>query len=132
LGDIGRLDAEGYLYLTDRKSFMIITGGVNVYPQEVEDVLLGHPAVLDAAVIGVPDPDFGEAVTAVVQLVAGVPPDPALEAELIAFCRRHLSGIKCPRRVAFRTELPRTATGKLFKRLLRDEFAGLARGTGQP
>lgn len=132
LGDIGRLDAEGYLYLTDRKSFMIITGGVNVYPQEVEDVLLGHPAVLDAAVIGVPDPDFGEAVTAVVQLVAGVPPDPALEAELIAFCRRHLSGIKCPRRVAFRAELPRTATGKLFKRLLRDEFAGLARGTGQP
>jgi len=122
LGDIGRLDAEGYLYLTDRKSFVIISGGVNIYPQETEDALVDHPAVLDAAVIGVPNEDFGEEVLAVVELVAGAQPSEPLGAELIAHCRQRLSAIKCPRRVVFRQTLPRTPTGKLMKRLLRDEF----------
>lgn len=122
LGDIGRIDAEGYLYLTDRKSFMIISGGVNIYPQETENVLLGHPAVLDVAVIGVPNEDFGEEVRAFVQLVPGVVSSPKLQAELIAFCKDRLSGIKCPRSLEFRSELPRSATGKLVKRRLRDEF----------
>lgn len=122
LGDIGRVDAEGYLYLTDRKSFLIISGGVNIYPQETEDVLLGHPMVMDAAVIGVPNEDFGEEVKAVVQLVPGCDASDAAEAELIAFCRARLSAIKCPRSVTFRAALPRSATGKLFKRKLRAEF----------
>jgi long-chain acyl-CoA synthetase len=122
LGDIGRLDAEGYLYLTDRKSFVIISGGVNIYPQETEDALVDHPAVLDAAVIGVPNEEFGEEVLAVVELVAGAQPSEPLGAELIAHCRQRLSAIKCPRRVVFRQTLPRSPTGKLMKRLLRDEF----------
>jgi long-chain acyl-CoA synthetase len=122
LGDVGYLDADGFLYLTDRKSYMIISGGVNVYPQETEDVLIGHPAVADVAVFGVPNEDMGEEVKAVVQLhdirLAG----PALEAELMAFCRRHLSPIKCPRSIDFEAELPRTPTGKLVKRHLRDRY----------
>jgi len=122
LGDIGRVDAEGYLYLTDRKSFVIISGGVNIYPQETEDVLFSHPAVLDAAVIGVPNEDFGEEVKAVVQLVAGQAASADLEADLIAFCRDRLSAIKCPKTVDFREHLPRAATGKLYKRRLRDEY----------
>ena len=126
LGDIGRLDDEGYLYLTDRKSFVIISGGVNIYPQEAEDVLLGHPAVLDAAIIGVPNEEFGEEVKAVVQPVAAHDITDTLEAELIAFCRARLSVIKCPRSVEFRESLPRLATGKLYKRKLRDEFWGKA------
>ncbi len=124
LGDVGRLDAEGYLYLTDRKSFMIISGGVNIYPQETENVLVQHPAVLDAAVIGVPNEDLGEEVKAVVQLVDGQTGSPALAAELIAHCRQHLSVLKCPRSVDFRLTLPREATGKLYKRRLRDEYWG--------
>jgi fatty-acyl-CoA synthase len=122
LGDIGRLDDEGYLYLTDRKSFVIISGGVNIYPQETEDVLLAHPAVLDAAVFGVPSEDFGEEVKAVVQLLPAQDPCAAMEERLIAFCRTRLSSIKCPKSIEFRTALPRSPTGKLYKRLLRDEF----------
>ncbi|MCZ8261978.1 MAG: acyl-CoA synthetase [Beijerinckiaceae bacterium] len=122
LGDIGRLDEEGYLYLTDRKSFVIISGGVNIYPQEVENLLLEHEAVLDAAVIGVPNEEFGEEVKAVVQLVDGREPDEALSRELVAFCRKRLSPIKCPRTVDFRKEFPRSPTGKLLKRQLRDGY----------
>lgn len=122
LGDIGRLDEEGYLYLTDRKSFLIISGGVNIYPQETEDTLLSHPAVLDAAVIGIPHEDFGEAVHAVVQLVPGHGPTPDMVETLIAFCRSKLSALKCPRSIEFRTTLPRSATGKLYKRKLRSEY----------
>lgn len=124
LGDVGRVDDEGYLYLTDRKSFMIISGGVNIYPQETENVLLQHPAVMDAAVIGVPNEDLGEEVKAVVQLVDGQTGTPELASELIAHCRERLSALKCPRSVDFRLALPREATGKLYKRRLRDEYWG--------
>jgi fatty-acyl-CoA synthase len=122
LGDIGRLDDDGFLYLTDRQSNMIITGGVNVYPQEAENLLAAHPAVLDVAVIGVPNDDFGEEVKAIVLPAPGHEPSPELADELIAHCRAHLADVKCPRTVEFRDELPRTPTGKLLKRLLRDEF----------
>lgn len=122
VGDIGHLDAEGFLYLTDRKSNMIISGGVNVYPQEAENVLITHPKVFDVAVIGTPHLDLGEEVRAVVQLRAGVLASPALADELIAHCRSQLSPIKCPRRVDFRESLPREPNGKLLKRLLRDEY----------
>jgi fatty-acyl-CoA synthase len=122
LGDVGRVDDEGYLYLTDRKSFLIISGGVNIYPQETENILLDHPAVMDAAVIGIPNEDFGEEVKAIVQLVAGQTGTAALQEELIAFCRAKLSAVKCPRSIDFRADMPRTATGKLFKRQLRDEY----------
>jgi len=122
LGDIGRLDDDGFLYLTDRQSNMIITGGVNVYPQEAENLLASHPAVLDVAVIGVPDDDFGEEVKAIVLAADGFPPTRELADELIAHCRAHLADVKCPRTVDFRDELPRTPTGKLLKRLLRDEY----------
>lgn len=115
LGDIGRLDDEGYLYLTDRASHMIISGGVNIYPREAEDVLVAHPAVADVAVVGTPDADMGEQVTAFVRLHGGAG---ATEAELIAWCRDRLSHFKCPRRVRFVDELPRLPTGKLLKRLL--------------
>ncbi|GMG83966.1 acyl-CoA synthetase [Paralimibaculum aggregatum] len=122
LGDIGRLDADGYLYLTDRKSFVIISGGVNIYPQETENALLSHPAVLDAAVFGLPNPDFGEEVKAVVQLAQPASASPALAEELMRFCRERLSAIKCPRSIDFRERLPREANGKLFKRRLREEY----------
>jgi long-chain acyl-CoA synthetase len=122
LGDIGRLDDDGYLYLTDRKSFVIISGGVNIYPQEVENLLLQHEAVLDAAVIGIPNEEFGEEVKAVVQLVDGHEPNEKLSGELVAFCRARLSALKCPRTIDFRTEFPRSPTGKLLKRQIRDEY----------
>jgi fatty-acyl-CoA synthase len=122
LGDIGHLDEEGYLYLTDRKSFVIISGGVNIYPQEAEDVLLSHPAVLDTAVIGVPNEDFGEEVKAIVQLVPSAAKSETLEQTLIAYCRERLSPLKCPRSVDFHDELPRSATGKLYKRKLRNLY----------
>ena len=122
VGDIGRLDEDGYLYLTDRKSFMIITGGVNVYPQESEDILVTHPAVLDAAVIGVPNEDFGEEVKAVVQLVDAGQASASLETELIEYCRARLSAVKCPRSVDFTDALPRSATGKLYKVALRKQY----------
>jgi acyl-CoA synthetase (AMP-forming)/AMP-acid ligase II len=122
IGDVGYVDDEGYLYLTDRKAFMIISGGVNIYPQEAENVLVTHPKVLDVAVIGVPDDDMGEAVKAVVQLVDGFDPSPDVEQELITFCREHLAAYKCPRSVDFEAELPRLPTGKLYKRGLRDRY----------
>jgi fatty-acyl-CoA synthase/long-chain acyl-CoA synthetase len=122
VGDVGHVDADGYLYLTDRKSYMIISGGVNVYPQETENLLATHPSVLDVAVIGVPDEDLGEAVKAV---VIADPPEaagPALEAALIAYCRDHLAHFKCPRSIDFVDELPRLPTGKLYKRVLRERY----------
>ena len=122
VGDVGYLDEDGYLYLTDRKTYMIISGGVNIYPQEAENLLITHPKVMDAAVIGVPNEDLGEEVKAVVQPVADVAPGPELEQELIAFCRQHLAHYKCPRSVDFEPELPRLPTGKLYKRLLRDRY----------
>jgi long-chain acyl-CoA synthetase len=122
VGDIGYLDDERYLYLTDRASFMIITGGSNVYPQETENLLVLHPKVLDAAVIGVPDEDLGEVVKAVVELVEGIEPSPELAAELIEYCRQNLAHYKCPRTVDFVDQLPRLETGKLYKRELRDRY----------
>ena len=124
VGDVGYLDEDGYLYLTDRKSHMIISGGVNIYPQETENLLVTHPKVMDAAVIGVPDEDLGEAVKAIVQPSPGVESGRKLERELIAFCREHLAHFKCPRTVDFVDELPRLPTGKLYKRLLRDRYWG--------
>ena len=122
LGDIGYLDAEGFLYLTDRKANVIISGGVNIYPQEAENLLVTHPKVMDVAVFGVPDEEFGEAVKAVVQPIDMGEAGPELEQELIDYCRDHLSHIKCPRSVDFEAELPRHPTGKLYKRLLRDRY----------
>ncbi|MDP3906017.1 acyl-CoA synthetase [Novosphingobium sp.] len=122
LGDVGYLDADGYLFLTDRKSYMIISGGVNIYPQEVEDLLITHPKVADAAVIGVPNADFGEEVKAVVQPANPADATPALAEELIAFCKARLSPIKCPRSVDFDPALPRLDNGKLYKRLVKDRY----------
>lgn len=122
VGDIGYLDDDGYLYLTDRASFMIISGGVNIYPQEAENLLITHPKVADAAVFGVPNADLGEEVKAVVQLAPGETPDDALADELIIYCKEHLASIKCPRSIDFEAELPRSATGKLYKRELRDRY----------
>jgi long-chain acyl-CoA synthetase len=122
LGDVGRVDAEGYLYLTDRKAYMIISGGVNIYPQETENLLVTHPEVVDVAVFGVPDEEFGEQVKAVVQPRDMARAGPALEAELIGWCRERLAHIKCPRSIDFEAELPRHPTGKLYKRLLRDRY----------
>ena len=103
---------------------MIISGGVNIYPQECENLLITHPKVADAAVFGVPHEDLGEEVKAVVQLMPGIEPGPDVAAELIAFCREHLAGLKCPRLVDFEAELPRLPTGKLYKRVLRDRYWG--------
>jgi acyl-CoA synthetase (AMP-forming)/AMP-acid ligase II len=122
LGDIGYVDEEGFLYLTDRKSFMIISGGVNIYPKETEDLLVMHPKVEDVAVFGVPNEEMGEEVKAVIQPVNMNEAGPALEAELISFCREHISHIKCPQSVDFEEELPRHPTGKLYKRLLKDKY----------
>jgi fatty-acyl-CoA synthase len=122
LGDIGYLDRDGYLYLTDRLAHMIVSGGVNIYPQEAENVLIGHPGVADVAVIGVPDPEMGEAVLAVVQPTDPGSAGPDLEAELLAFCRGELATYKCPRRVDFVDELPRDPNGKLYKRHLRERY----------
>ena len=124
VGDVGYVDDDGYLYLTDRKTYMIISGGVNIYPQEAENLLVTHDKVLDAAVIGVPNEDLGEEVKAVVQLMPGVEPGPELERELLGFCREHLARFKCPRSIDFEDELPRLPTGKLYKRLLRDRYWG--------
>ena len=128
-GDIGHVDSGGFLYLTDRASYVIITGGVNVYPQETENVLQSHPAVMDAAVFGVPSVEWGEKVKAVVQPVSLPPSDSgraALEAELLAHCHAQLADVKCPRSIDLRADLPRHDTGKLYKRLLKDEYAAAA------
>ena len=124
LWDVGYLDADGYLYLTDRKLYMIVSGGVNIYPQEAEDVLIMHPAVADVAVIGVPNDEMGEEVKAVVQPADAARAGPELEDELIEFCRERLAHYKCPRSIDFEPELPRLDTGKLYKRLLRDRYWG--------
>ena len=122
IGDIGYLDEDGYLFIQDRAKDMIISGGVNIYPAEVEAVLLQHDAVLDAAVIGIPDEDWGEAVLAVVELCEGHEPSELLQEDLLGHCREHLAAHKRPRRVEFRASLPRTDAGKLYKRVIRDEY----------
>jgi long-chain acyl-CoA synthetase len=122
LGDVGYVDEEGFLFLTDRKAFMIISGGVNIYPQESENVLVTHPKVADVAVFGVPNEEFGEEVKAVIQPMDMADAGPELEAELLAFCRASISHVKAPRSIDFMVELPRYPTGKLYKRLLRDRY----------
>jgi long-chain acyl-CoA synthetase len=122
LGDMGYIDDEGYLYLTDRTANLIISGGVNIYPAEVDAVLLEHPAVGDVATIGVPDEEWGEVVKAVVQPAEGVAGTEELAAELTAFCRDRLARFKCPRSVDFVADLPREDTGKIFKRKLREQY----------
>ncbi len=121
-GDVGYFDDEGYLYLTDRKIDMIISGGVNIYPAEVEDVLHQHPAVEDAAVFGIPNEEFGEEVKAAIKLVPGRAAESSLADDIISFCREHLAHYKAPKSIDFEDELPRHETGKLYKRLLRDRY----------
>src|SRR5579862_3932600 len=122
VGDIGYLDSDGYLYLTDRKDFMIVSGGVNIYPQEIENVLITHPKVADVAVFGVPNDEMGEEVKAVIQPADTSAAESALAEELQEFCRQHLARYKCPRSIDFVAELPRAPTGKLYKRLLRERY----------
>ena len=122
VGDLGYLDEEGYLYLSSRRTDLILSGGVNIYPQEAEDVLIGHPEVADAAVFGIPHDELGEVAHAVVQPRAGREPGSGLEEELLAYCEARLARYKCPRRVELRDDLPRTETGKLLKRLLREQY----------
>jgi long-chain acyl-CoA synthetase len=124
VGDVGYVDDDGFLYLTDRSTFMIISGGVNIYPQECENLLITHPKVADAAVFGVPNEDLGEEVKAVVQLMAGNEAGPGLERELIEFCSANLARQKVPRSVDFTDALPRLPTGKLYKKALRDRYWG--------
>ena len=125
VGDIGYVDDDGYLYLTDRATFMIISGGVNIYPQEVEDLLVMHPKVLDVAVIGVPNEDLGEEVKAIVQPVDWADAGAELEAELLDWCRAGISTYKRPRSIDFERDLPRLDTGKLYKRLLRERYGAI-------
>lgn len=122
IGDVGKIDANGYLYLTDRKSFMIISGGVNIYPLEIENHLISHPAIADVAVIGAPDEDMGERVVAVVQLEANITASDELSAEITRFARSGLSSVKIPRQIDYMAQLPRHDTGKLYKRLIRDQY----------
>jgi long-chain acyl-CoA synthetase len=129
LGDIGYVDEEGFLYLTDRKAYMIISGGVNIYPQQVEDALVLHPDVHDVAVFGIPNDEFGEEVKAVVQLAPGLEGSDARSAELIAYAREHLAHYMVPRSIDYIDEMPRLPTGKLYKRLLRDRYLGKEAGT---
>jgi long-chain acyl-CoA synthetase len=123
LGDIGYLDEDGFLFLTDRKAFMIISGGVNIYPQETENVLALHPAVYDVAVIGVPDPEMGESVAAFIQPAAGAVPGPELAQEIVTFVKSKIAGFKAPKVVRFVDALPRTETGKLMKSELKAKYA---------
>ena len=121
-GDIGYFDEDGYLYLSDRKIDMIISGGVNIYPAEIEAVLVQHPAVEDAAVFGIPNDEFGEEVKAAVKLTPGESANDALATELISYCQEHLARYKAPKSIDFETDFPRHETGKLYKRLLRDRY----------
>jgi long-chain acyl-CoA synthetase len=123
VGDVGYVE-DGYLYLTDRATFMIISGGVNIYPQECENLLITHPLVADAAVFGVPNVDLGEEVKAVVETMPGVAADAELVDELMAFCAANLARQKCPRSIDFEAQLPRLPTGKLYKKELRDRYWG--------
>jgi long-chain acyl-CoA synthetase len=127
LGDVGYLDEDGYLFLTDRSANLIISGGVNIYPAEVDEVLLSHPAIVDAATIGVPNEEWGEEVLSVVELQPGYEGTPELSAELIAFCRDRLAHFKCPRSIAYMDKLPRSDAGKLLKRELRETFRGASK-----
>ena len=122
--DVGYTDGEGFLYLTDRKTFMIISGGVNIYPQECEDLLIPHPKIFDAAVFGVPNDDLGEEVKAVVQPINGIEGDEELTKELLDYLSQHLSRQKIPRSIVYIDQIPRLPTGKLYKRLLRDKYWG--------
>lgn len=122
IGDVGLVDEEGYVFLSDRVANTIISGGVNIYPAEIEQVLIEHPAVADVAVFGVPDDEWGEAVKAAVELVDGNQPSPELESSILAFGREHLAGYKVPRSVDFEAQLPRHPTGKLYTRLLREKY----------
>ncbi|MBV1876744.1 MAG: acyl-CoA synthetase [Pseudomonadales bacterium] len=124
LGDVGHVDEDGYLFLSDRATFMIISGGVNIYPQEIEDAMILNPKIADVAVFGVPNEDMGEEVKAVVQLVEGVAANDDLANELMAYAKDHLARYKCPRSIDFEAELPRLPTGKLYKRLLKDRYWG--------
>ena len=124
VNDVGYVDEDGFLYLTDRKTFMIISGGVNIYPQEMENLLITHPKVADAAVFGVPNADLGEEVKAVIQVMPGVEANEHLTEELLDFCRAHLSRQKVPRSIDYIDELPRLPTGKLYKKALRDQYWG--------
>lgn len=122
LGDVGYLDADGYLYLTDRKAFMIISGGVNIYPQAIEDALITHPKVADVAVFGIPDPEMGEAVKAVIEPAPGQTASDDLAAELMTYARERIAHYMAPRSIDFIEEMPRLPTGKLYKRVLRDAY----------
>jgi long-chain acyl-CoA synthetase len=124
LGDVGYVDDDGFLYLTDRATFMIISGGVNIYPQEIEDAMILHEKVADVAVVGVPNEEMGEEVKAVVQVAEGVTADDALAEELLDYAREHIAHYKCPRSVDFMDELPRLPTGKLYKRIIKDAYWG--------
>ncbi len=124
LGDVGYVNDEGFLFLTDRATFMIISGGVNIYPQEIEDALIVHPKIADIAVVGVPNEEMGEEVRAVVQPAPGCEPNEALAAELLAFAREHVAHYKCPKQIDFMDELPRLPTGKLYKRIIKDRYWG--------
>jgi len=122
MGDVGRVDEAGYLFLADRKDFMIISGGVNIYPQEVENLLVSHPAVADVAVFGVPNPDFGEEVKAVIQPKHWDDATDQFARDIIAWCRERLADVKCPRSIDFERELPRAETGKLYKKELKARY----------
>ena len=124
LGDVGYVDEEGFLYLTDRATFMIVSGGVNIYPQEIEDAMIMHDKVVDIAVVGVPDQEMGEAVKGVVQLADGIPASDEVAAELLAYTRDRIAHFKCPKSIDFIDEMPRLPTGKLYKRLIKDKYWG--------
>ena len=122
MGDVGHVDEDGYVFLSDRAANMIISGGVNIYPAEIEQVLIDHPAVADVAVFGIPDDEWGEQVKAAVELQDGFEPSAELEADLLLYARERLAGFKVPRSVDFEEKLPRHPTGKLYTRLLRDKY----------
>ena len=124
MGDIGYLDDDGYLYLTDRRHHMIISGGVNIYPQEAENTLVTHPKVMDAAVFGVPDDEMGQSVKGVVQTVDAADATDEFGEELLTWLRERLTHYKCPRSISFEAQLPRTDTGKLYKQSLIDKYSG--------
>ena len=124
LGDVGYLDDDGFLYLTDRESFMIISGGVNIYPQEIEDALIMHEKIADVAVVGVPNEEMGEEVKAVVELIKGIDQDEEIKRELMKYSKENIAHYKCPKSIDFVSELPRLPTGKLYKRLIKDAYCG--------